>query len=219
MPIREDFQRARSNLEKAARHVEILDAAEVLLLEFGNERFAISALADKVGVSKSTIFLYFASKEELLLALYSRAYQAFFETLRRKLDPGMSGRAFCEAFIDSALANPTGLVLRAHLARTIERSVSLNSLITSKQEILVAGLKVAAELESVLGLESSHSVRLLLSLINLMAGAAQADVQPFIDMEGLPDDVVWLIQVADTRTAFMSGAEFVFIGATGRPFD
>ncbi|MEZ6013299.1 MAG: TetR/AcrR family transcriptional regulator [Hyphomonas sp.] len=218
MSIREDFQRARTEHEKSARREEILDAAERLVRGAANDRFAISAVAEKVGVSKSTIFLYFANKEELLLALYERAFQRFFTRLRESLTDGMSGRAFCEAFIDSALVNPTMLILRAQLAHTIERSVQLDSMISAKQKILKGGMACAERMELVLDIKAGYGLRVLMALINLLSGALQADAQPYVDMDTLPDDVANLVRTAGTRKVFLSGAEFVITGATGRAF-
>lgn len=219
MSLREDFQRARSEHEKSARREEILDAAEQLVRGASNDKFAISTLAEKVGVSKSTIFLYFPNKDELLLALYERAFLAFLKRLRQSLVRGMSGRAFCEAFIDSALINPTMLILRAQLAHTIERSVQLDSMIAAKQKILKGGLVCAAQIEDVLNLKTGHGLRVLMALVNLVAGAVQADALPHVDMNAMPEDVANLIHAAETRNVFLSGAEFVITGATGRAFD
>jgi len=218
MSMREDFQRARSEGEKTARREEILDAAEALVRRAANDKFAISVLAERVGVSKSTIFLYFANKDELLLALYERALQTFFTRFRRSLVRGMTGREFCETFIDTVLVNPTLLILRAQLAHTIERGVRLDSMIAAKQNILTGGMACAAQIEDVLNLKAGNGLRVLMALINLAAGAAQADALPYVDMDVLPDDVAKLVQTAETRKVFLSGAEFVITGATGRAF-
>lgn len=212
MNIREDFVRARSGREKAARRVEILDAAEALLRDSGNDRFAISTVAERVGVSKSTIFLYFSNKEELLLSLYTRATEAFFDRFKSRLHPGITPREYCEAFIDSALENPNMLVLRTMLASTIERAVSPASLIAAKQDVLHFGAAAAYETEFVLGLESGKGGILLKALINLTAGAAQADIMPFVDLDSVPEDVARLIRLGETRSSFLSGAELVLEG-------
>jgi AcrR family transcriptional regulator len=219
MPVRADFQRARNEREKSARRNEILDAADGLLLEAGNERFAISALAARVGVSKSTIFLYFANKEELLLALYARSFLRIVTQLGERLTPGMTGRAFCEAFVDCVMANPSMLLLRSQLASTIERNVTPEVMVATKTEILECGTALTNRVEAELGLQSGYGIRMQMALINLISGAAQADTSPYLDMESLPEDIADFFQVAETRKVFMSGAEFIFCGATGRPFD
>jgi AcrR family transcriptional regulator len=219
MAIREDFQRARTDLEKQTRRVEILEAAEALLLQSGNERFAVSALAAKVGVSKSTVFLYFGNKEEMLLAVYERAFIRAFTQLGERLTPGMSGRAFCEAFIDCMINFPAMLILRAQLARTIERNVALESMVSTKQRILSTCQAVAEKIDRDMDLESGCGMRMLMALVNLSAGAVQADSLPYVDADALPEDIADLLHVVSIRNIFMSGAELIFCGATGRPFD
>ncbi|MEZ6001453.1 TetR/AcrR family transcriptional regulator [Hyphomonas sp.] len=219
MAIREDFQRARTDLEKEARRNEILDAAEDLLLKSGNERFAVSALAARVGISKSTVFLYFGNKEEMLLAVYERAFIRAFTQLGDRLTEGMSGRAFCEAFIDSLIEHPALLILRAQLARTIERSVALDSMVSSKQRILACGQAVSDKMDRMMNLETGNGMRMLMALINLTAGAVQVDSLPYVDPDALPEDIADLLQTVSIRNIFMSGAELIFCGATGRPFD
>ncbi|WP_375210236.1 TetR/AcrR family transcriptional regulator [Hyphomonas jannaschiana] len=219
MAIREDFRRARSESEKEARRNEILDAAEALLLESGNERFAIAALADNVGVSKSTIFLYFANKEELLLALYERAFIRTFTQLGERLEPGMSGRAFCEAFIDSLVDHPAMLILRAYLAQTIERNVALESLVSTKTRLFEHGSAISEKLERVMELEPGWGMRMLMALVNLTSGAVQADSLPYIDADMLPEELADFMHTASFRNIVLSGAELIFRGATGRPFD
>ncbi|MAU68052.1 TetR/AcrR family transcriptional regulator [Hyphomonas sp.] len=219
MAIREDFRRARSEPEKEARRNEILDAAETLLLESGNERFAISALADTVGVSKSTVFLYFANKEELLLALYERTFISTCAQITGRLEPGMSGRAFCEAFIDIMVDHPALLILRAHLAPTIERNVALDSLVSTKTRLFEHGAATSEKLDEVMELEQGCGRRMLMALINLTSGAAQADSLPHIDADTLPDELADFMHTASFRNIVLSGAELIFRGATGRPFD
>lgn len=219
MAVREDFRRARSDHEKETRRIEILDAAEALLLKSGNERFAISALASKVGVSKSTVFLYFGNKEELLLAVYERAFIRAFTQLDERLTPGMSGRTFCDAFIDSMIDHPSMLMLRAQLARTIERNVSLELMVSVKKRILDCGTAVSNKLDEVMDLESGCGMRMLMALVNLTAGAVQADSLPYVDEKAVPKEIADLLHTVSIRNIFMSGAELIYCGATGRPFD
>ncbi len=218
MAIREDFQRARSDHEKAARRVEILDAAEDLLLKLGNERFAVSALAARVGVSKSTVFLYFGNKEEMLLAVYERAFMRAFRQLGERLTPGMSGKAFAVAFIDSMIDHPSLLIVRAQLARTIERNVSLESLVSTKKRLLECGTGVSEKLDEVMDLESGCGKRMVMALVNLAAGAVQVDSLPYVDAKAVPQEIADLLHTASIRNIFMDGAEFIFCGATGRSF-
>ena len=51
--MREDFVRPRSERENAVRRAAILDAAEALVLETHNQRFSISDVAKRIGVSQA----------------------------------------------------------------------------------------------------------------------------------------------------------------------
>ncbi len=59
--------------EHDERKTELLDAAEKLFFELGYEQTPVSAIIDKVGVSKGTFYYYFKSKEDLLDCIAERA--------------------------------------------------------------------------------------------------------------------------------------------------
>ncbi len=219
MAIREEFRRARSDHEKEARRIEILEAAEDMLLKSGNERFAVSALAARVKVSKSTVFLYFGNKEEMLLAVYERAFLRVLGQVEDRLTPGMSGKDLAVVFIDSMTDHPAMLMLRAYLARTIERNVPLESMVSTRKRLLDRGIAVTKKMDEVMDLESGNGMRMLMSLVNLAAGALQVDALPYVDAKDVPQEIADLLHTAAIRNIFMDGAEFIFRGATGRPFE
>lgn len=82
-------QRAIQAEDKQERYDAILDAAERVLLHSAKRSANIAEVADEAGLAKGTVYLYFASKEELLLALHERNIDAFFRTLIALLEtPG-----------------------------------------------------------------------------------------------------------------------------------
>lgn len=74
-------QRAIQQSDKDQRRQELLDAALVLWQTDPN-RLRIEAVAKAAGVAKGTVYLYFRSKEEILLAIHERHVAAFFAALR-----------------------------------------------------------------------------------------------------------------------------------------
>jgi AcrR family transcriptional regulator len=79
-------QRAIQAEDKQERHHAILDAAE-RLLERSPDRIAnVAEVADEAGLAKGTVYLYFPSKEELLLAVHERNIDGFFRALIDRLD-------------------------------------------------------------------------------------------------------------------------------------
>jgi AcrR family transcriptional regulator len=74
-------QRAIQAEAKQERHHAILDAAERLLTRSPDRVANVAEVADEAGLAKGTVYLYFPSKEELLLAVHERNIDGFFSAL------------------------------------------------------------------------------------------------------------------------------------------
>ena len=74
-------QRAMQAEDKQERRDAILDAAERMLLRSADHIANVAEVADEAGLAKGTVYLYFPSKEELLLALHERNIDGFFRAL------------------------------------------------------------------------------------------------------------------------------------------
>jgi AcrR family transcriptional regulator len=79
--------RAVDAADKEARRASILDAAS-RLFESTHEFANVSEVAEESKLAKGTVYLYFQTKEELYLALYTRNAEAFFNELIGDLDAG-----------------------------------------------------------------------------------------------------------------------------------
>jgi AcrR family transcriptional regulator len=75
------LQRATQADQKAERYHAILDAAERLWLAHPERMASVAEVAQHAGVGKGTVYLYFPSKEELLLALHSRHVENYFQAM------------------------------------------------------------------------------------------------------------------------------------------
>jgi AcrR family transcriptional regulator len=85
--VRGKRARAVDAADKEARRTSILDAAEGLFAqthEFAN----VAEVAAAAGLAKGTVYLYFQTKEEMYLALYTRNAESFFTELINDLDAG-----------------------------------------------------------------------------------------------------------------------------------
>ena len=78
-------QRAIQAEDKQERHHAILDAAARLLLRSPERIANMADVADEAGLAKGTVYLYFPSKEELLLAVHERNIDGFFRALVERL--------------------------------------------------------------------------------------------------------------------------------------
>ena len=63
-------QRAIQVEDKQERYQAILDAAERVLMRSPDQSANVAEVAEAAGLAKGTVYLYFQSKEELLLALF-----------------------------------------------------------------------------------------------------------------------------------------------------
>jgi AcrR family transcriptional regulator len=77
----------------------ILDAAQRLVFRTGARKMSVSDLATLAGVSRPTIYRYFASKEELIDALGKRERRRFSAAMDKAMSGGI-GIARLEAAVD-----------------------------------------------------------------------------------------------------------------------
>ncbi|MEU8779515.1 TetR/AcrR family transcriptional regulator [Streptomyces sp. NPDC048606] len=86
-----DFQRARSDEQRAARRRAILDTAAAMLAEMPVAQLSLNELSRRVGLAKSNVLRYFESREEILLELLTDATRAFVDHLADTLPAALDG--------------------------------------------------------------------------------------------------------------------------------
>ena len=79
-----------TRLSALERRQHILRIATEVFCELGYDGASMSAIASKVGGSKGTLYNYFASKDELLLAAMLEEAHEFQASIMSKLDPNAS---------------------------------------------------------------------------------------------------------------------------------
>jgi AcrR family transcriptional regulator len=78
-------QRAIAVEDKEERRQAILDAVEKLYLMHPERMPNVAEVAEAAGLAKGTVYLYFPTKEEMLLALHERHVALFFSELMKRL--------------------------------------------------------------------------------------------------------------------------------------
>ncbi|MCI5217984.1 MAG: TetR/AcrR family transcriptional regulator [Candidatus Electrothrix sp. LOE2] len=73
--------------KKKATRAAIMEAAINLFGERGYESTSVSSLAKTAGIGKGTIYSYFASKNEILLAFCEEELAFIHQEIRKRLDP------------------------------------------------------------------------------------------------------------------------------------
>ncbi len=65
--------RTRRTLDRRDKQQEILDSAERQLVDGGFERMSMAGIARELGVAQNTLYWYFPSKDDLLIAVFRRS--------------------------------------------------------------------------------------------------------------------------------------------------
>ena len=107
-------QRAIHAEHKQERHDALLDAALELLGRAPERVPSVAEVADAAGLAKGTVYLYFPSKEELLLALHERNMHGFFAALTALVEG--SGPVTLDALVELTRRHLIAPPLRLQLA-------------------------------------------------------------------------------------------------------
>jgi AcrR family transcriptional regulator len=209
---RPHYQRARREAEKAERREAILAAARALLRRTGFEGFSMAGLAGEAGIAKGTLYVYFESREEVLLALYVETLAAWSRALQAGLRDRMADGAFVALFRSASLADPNFLTLRARLESVIEHNVSLERLVEAKRAMRDLLGTLAPQVERALGLGAGRGGRLLVSLGALLLGAEQSSTGPTAGELALPEDVAAFMRIHHEMDLFRDNAPWILAG-------
>jgi AcrR family transcriptional regulator len=79
----------RKDVSDERRH-QILDAAEQIFSDKGFDQARMDDIADRTGLSKGTLYLYFTSKEALITAILDRIFQREFREMEKTTDTSQS---------------------------------------------------------------------------------------------------------------------------------
>lgn len=80
-----DYQRARSPEQKAERMTAIMDAAEALSRQLPYHEINMGLIAKELGWSRSNLYKYASTQEDVFLSLHSRAHERYVADLLRTL--------------------------------------------------------------------------------------------------------------------------------------
>ena len=163
-------QRARSDLDKSARREQLLEVAAQLWTEKNFASITMNELASRARLAKGTTYLYFQTKEELLLALLERELQAWFLELGTRLSvkPGFTPKEFAKLVVKSLETRQTFIRLLCIQASILEHNIGLERALGFKHFLLERANGAASLLESKLGFLKRGEGMVLLQGINAL---------------------------------------------------
>ncbi len=99
----------RRERDKHEMRRQVLDAAMALFVDEGVEKVSVRRIADKIGYSPGTIYLYFKDKDDIFYHLHEEGFSRLIEVQKETMteaDPGQRLRKMGEAYIRFAIENP-----------------------------------------------------------------------------------------------------------------
>jgi AcrR family transcriptional regulator len=131
-------------------------------------------VAAQAGLAKGTLYLYFATKEELFLSVQEQQFERWFDQLDARLGslaPGSSPAAIAELLATSFAESPALVRLLTITHTLLERNAGVEAIARFKDLLRDRLLATGALLEAAVpGLRSGHGARLLLHAYALVVG-------------------------------------------------
>src|SRR4051812_38717926 len=124
----EAHRKARNPQDKADRRDELLRVAANMFDTVPYSKITIADVAGRAGLAKGTVYLYFASKEELFLGVLEKLLFAWYDALDQRLDT-VRGDISADQLVEMlALKSPGRLTLTrliAIVSGVLEHNVSV----------------------------------------------------------------------------------------------
>lgn len=204
-------KRAISDDHKQQRRQAILDAALARLAVMPYEAITMQHLAEHLGLVKGTLYLYFATKEALFLALQEQQLVAWFGDLNATLSgskaTALTPDALAQFVVASIERHQQFPRLLSLLHSVLERNISLAEAVAFKQMLRFQVARSGAVIETALPtLAAGQGTEVLLRLHALVIGTWLVTDPSAVVRAALADPVAELA-VFDLRFApFLTGA-------------
>lgn len=162
------FQRARQPEQIEQRRTQLLRAAAELFDAEGPAGAGLNAIAARAGFTKSNVYRYFESREQVLIELFREEFTALATAMDRAISAEASGdvAALSGAISATFLGHPRCCALIAIFSSTLEQNVSEATI---------------AEVKLYLG---EQSRRIAMALMARLPGASVEDCGWVIAMAG-----------------------------------
>jgi AcrR family transcriptional regulator len=170
------LRRARAPEHKSQRRAAIVRAAESLLARREpSDSCSVELLARKAGLAKGTVYLYFRSREEVLLAVHEKQTHEVFDVVERALGaPAASADSVVRTGVRYLHAHPQFYPLAANCRSMLDTNVSTEAALAFKvglgRRLYVLGQRIE---ELYPGLRPGEGAALLMNSYAMIIGLWQ----------------------------------------------
>ncbi|MDC0476896.1 TetR/AcrR family transcriptional regulator [Alphaproteobacteria bacterium] len=212
--------RARSPDAKRARRHFILTTAEQILRGEGFDAFTMNSLATTTGLAKGTLYLYFSSREELVLTLYIHLNNDWVERflLAEKANLPPNYAALCARFYQSFTADALLVDLAGRATSGLEPYVGTPAKVMAKRAYARSAKRISGMFYQNFDCDPAQAQRLAWAFLAALSGAQQRAIEMH-DNSVLPEDLQKLGQIMSCKDVFLnmvlplapSGVDFDFL--------
>ena len=167
--------RAVAAVDKSERRAVIVRAAAALLQRDPSAKFAVEAIARRAGLAKGTVYLYFGSRDEVLLALHDQQSHELFDVVERALSAADAhGRRVVEGGLAYLRAHPEFYPIAGNCRYMLDTNIGTEAALAFKLGIARRLEPLGRRIEELYpGLASGEGAALLTNCYAMIIGLWQ----------------------------------------------
>jgi len=212
--------RAVAPEEKSERRSAILRAAEDLLhADPGGAAITVENLARRAGLAKGTVYLYFRTREDVLLQVHRERLHGLFDELQAALEAPRVDAAYhaVRATLRYLGAHPEFLPLATGCRSLLETNTSAQAAYEFKLALGARLGRIGARIEEIYpGLARGDGMALLMSSYALMIGLWQITDPPACLREAMQGPELAMFRI-DYDKHLAAALLALWAGAVGQP--
>jgi AcrR family transcriptional regulator len=190
----EVVQRARSEQNRAERYEAILSATAHHFDLIGPD-LTLAHVANTSGLTRTTLYGYATSREELLLALTDRELTDWFERVNQSMLSVRSVSGTIRVVIDEILLQPRLAPLLALCNVMVERNVSYTAAATWKTKLQHQILELGSVIDSTCKAQSGSGARFLLHVHASLTGLHSLAFPSPVALKAISDEGLRVLDV------------------------
>lgn len=147
-----NWQRATTDEKKSERKMAIYKAAYTLFKKKGYEKVSFNGIATEAGFTKSNMYRYFTSKEDIFLSVFSELFENWVIDCNQRLqNMGVNEdiEHFSQEWVSSQIGHPEFLDLTPLLFVSLEKNSSFEQLLEFKKNAKGLLFSIAAEVSRI----------------------------------------------------------------------
>lgn len=191
--------------DKEQRRAAIVAAAHALVHRDPSLTFSVEALARRAGLAKGTLYLYFGSREEVLLALHLKQSHEIFDVLGQALAaPAADARSVLAAGMVYFRAHPEFFPLAGNCRGMLDANVTAQAALAFKVAIGQRLAPLGERIEALYpGLAPGEGASLLMNSYAFIIGLWQQADTPLVLRDAMkrPEMAIFRIDFEKQLTA------------------